>query len=86
MPMEMGRNLEHTTERHQRGFKVPMEMGSQKRGVHVRTCRDTPPMITACTTINGTTIAYQISAQSAQPLPSSNRRKFLDQNQQHGLN
>ena len=26
--MEMGRNLEHTTERHQRGFKVPMEMGS----------------------------------------------------------
>ena len=26
--MEMGRNLEHTTERHQRGFKVPMELGS----------------------------------------------------------
>ena len=23
----MGRNLEHTSERHQRGFKVPMEMG-----------------------------------------------------------
>ena len=28
MSMETGRNLEHTTERHQRGFKVPMEMGS----------------------------------------------------------
>ena len=28
MPMETGRNLEHTTERYQRGFKVPMEMGS----------------------------------------------------------
>ena len=27
MPIEMGRNLEHTTERHQRGFKVPMETG-----------------------------------------------------------
>ena len=27
--MEMGRNLEHITERHQRGFKVPMEMGSE---------------------------------------------------------
>ena len=26
--METGRNLEHTTERHQRGFKVPMETGS----------------------------------------------------------
>ena len=26
--METGRNLEHTTERHQRGFKVPMELGS----------------------------------------------------------
>ena len=26
--MEMGRNLERTTERHQRGFKVPMEMSS----------------------------------------------------------
>ena len=24
--MEMGRNLEHITERHQRGFKVPMEI------------------------------------------------------------
>ena len=30
--MEMGRNLEHTAERHQRGFKVPMEMGSLFRG------------------------------------------------------
>ena len=29
VPMETGRNLEHTTERHQRGFKVPMETGSQ---------------------------------------------------------
>ena len=29
--MEMWRNLEHTTERHQRGFKVPMEMGSMFR-------------------------------------------------------
>ena len=28
VPMETGRNLEHTTERHQRGFKVPMETGS----------------------------------------------------------
>ena len=28
VPMETGRNLEHTTERHQRGFKVPMEAGS----------------------------------------------------------
>ena len=28
MPMETGRNLDHTTERHQRGFKVPMETGS----------------------------------------------------------
>ena len=27
VPMETGRNLEHTTERHQRGFKVPMETG-----------------------------------------------------------
>ena len=26
--METGRNLEHTTERHQRGFRVPMETGS----------------------------------------------------------
>ena len=28
VPMETGRNLEHTTERHQRGFKMPMETGS----------------------------------------------------------
>ena len=28
VPMETGRNLEHTTERHERGFKVPMETGS----------------------------------------------------------
>ena len=28
VPMGTGRNLEHTTERHQRGFKVPMETGS----------------------------------------------------------
>ena len=26
--METGRDLDHTTERHQRGFKVPMETGS----------------------------------------------------------
>ena len=31
MPMETGRNLDHTTERHQRGFKVPMG-----NGVYVR--------------------------------------------------
>ena len=31
VPMETGRNLEHTTERHQRGFKVPMETGSMFR-------------------------------------------------------
>ena len=30
--METGRNLEHTTERHQRGFKVPMETGSMTNG------------------------------------------------------
>ena len=30
VPMETGRNLEHTTERHQRGFKVPMETGSMR--------------------------------------------------------
>ena len=32
VPMETGRNLEHTTERHQRGFKVPMETGSESWG------------------------------------------------------
>ena len=36
MPMETGRNLEHTTERHQRGFKVPMEMGSEIRTNWIR--------------------------------------------------
>ena len=28
MPMETRRNLEDPTEQHQRGFKVPVEMGS----------------------------------------------------------
>ena len=35
VPMETARNLEHTTERHQRGFKVPMETGSYLAAVIV---------------------------------------------------
>ena len=55
----------------------------QKCGVHVCTCRDTPLVITACTTTNGTPIAYQISTQSAQPLPSSSRRSIYGKRVAH---
>ena len=34
----------------------------QKCGVHVRTCKDIPSVITACTKTNGAPTAYQISA------------------------
>ena len=48
----------------------------QKRGVHVRTCRDTPPVTTVKVVTNGSPSACQISTQSAQPLPRNSKRNI----------
>ena len=46
--------------------------------LHVRTCRDTPPVTTAWAVTNGSPSACQISTQSAQPLPRNGRRNICD--------
>ena len=53
VPMETGRNLEHTTERHQRGFKVPMETGSML-SIRVKTYYVTAPCMLFAKKRNGT--------------------------------
>ena len=65
----------HTTNLNTIGPTVPE---IQKRGVHVRTCRDTPPVTTAYAAVNGIAIACQLSNQSAEPLPSNSRRNICD--------